>query len=113
MDPEDIDISADDRPISGTPNPRPEPTTDEFDFFQGDFMSYSQLMSQMSLDPGAGTFGTQYDALRASSYDTPSMSTRMPETQALPDARHKRPRREIRPRDTYSLSLIRRMFRRR
>jgi hypothetical protein len=76
-------------------------------------MSYSQLMSQMSLDPGAGTSDTQYDAPRASSYDTPGPSTRVPETQALPDARHERPRREIRPRDTYNPSLIRRMFRRR
>jgi hypothetical protein len=78
MDPEDIDISVDDRPISGPPDPTPEPTTDEFDLFQGDFISYSQLMSQMSLDPGVGTSGTQYDALRASSYDTPSPSTRVP-----------------------------------
>jgi hypothetical protein len=31
-------------------------------------MSYSQLMSQMSLDPGTGTSGTQYDAPHASSY---------------------------------------------
>jgi hypothetical protein len=76
-------------------------------------MSYSQLMSQMSLDPGAGTSGTQYDALHASSYNTPGPSTRVPETQAPPDARHERPRREIRPRDTYSSSLIQKMFRRR
>jgi hypothetical protein len=76
-------------------------------------MLYSQLMSQMSLDPGAGTSGTQYDAPRASSYDTSGPSTRVLETQAPPDARHERPRREIRPRDTYSLSLIRKMFRRR
>jgi hypothetical protein len=77
------------------------------------FMSYSQLMSQMSLDPGVGTFSTQYDAPHASSYDTPCPSTRVPETQAPPDARHERPRREIRPRNTYSPSLIQRMFRRR
>jgi hypothetical protein len=76
-------------------------------------MSYSQLMSQMSLDPGAGTSGVQYDAPRASSYDTPGPSTRVPETQAPPDARHERLRREIWPRDTYSPSLIRRMFRKR
>jgi hypothetical protein len=44
-------------------------------------MSYSQLMSQMSLDPGVGTSGTQYDAPRASSYDTSGPSTRVPETQ--------------------------------
>jgi hypothetical protein len=44
-------------------------------------MSYSQLMSQMSLDPGAGTSGTQYDASRASSYDTPGPSTRVSQTQ--------------------------------
>jgi hypothetical protein len=61
-------------------------------------MSESQLMSQMSLDPGAGTFGP---------------STRVPETQASADARHESSRREIRPRDTYNPSLIRRMFRRR
>jgi hypothetical protein len=76
-------------------------------------MSYSQLMSQMTLDPGVGTSGTQYEAPCASLYDTPGPSTRVPETQASADARHKRPRHEIRPRDTYSLSLIRRMFRRR
>jgi hypothetical protein len=111
MDSEDIDISADDRSISGPPDPAPEPTTDEFDLFQGDSISYSQLMSQMSLDPGAGTSGTRYDALRASSYDTPGPSTRVPETQAPSDARHECPRREIRPRDTYSSSLIQRIFR--
>jgi hypothetical protein len=76
-------------------------------------MSYSQLMSQVSLDPGAGTSGTLYDGPRASSYDTPGPSTRVPETQAPSDARHERPRREIRSRDTYSPSLIRRMFRKR
>jgi hypothetical protein len=64
MNPEDIDISADDRPMGGPPDPTPEPTTDEFDLFQGDFMSYSQLMSQMSLDLGAGTSGTQYCSAR-------------------------------------------------
>jgi hypothetical protein len=41
-------------------------------------MSYSQLMSQMSLDPGVGTSGTQYDSSRVSSYDTPSPFTRVP-----------------------------------
>jgi hypothetical protein len=107
---EGIDISADDRPMSGPPNPASEPTTDEFDLFQGDFMSYSQLMSQMSLDPGVETSSTQYDAPRASSYHTPGPSTRVPETQAPSDARHERSRHEIRPRDTYSPSLIRRMF---
>jgi hypothetical protein len=49
--------------------------TDEFDLFQGDFISYSQLMSQMSLDPGDGTSGTQYDAPRTSPYDTHGPST--------------------------------------
>jgi hypothetical protein len=110
MDPEDIDISADDRPISGPPDPAPEPTTDEFDLFPEDFMLYSRLISQMSLDSGVGTSGTQYDALRASSYDTPGPSTRVPETQAPSDARHECSRCEIRPRDTYSSSLIRRIF---
>jgi hypothetical protein len=87
----DIDISATDRPTHGPPDPAPEPTTDEFDLFQGDFISYSQLMSQMSLDLGARTFGTQYDAPHASLYDTPGLSTRVPETQPPADARHERP----------------------
>jgi hypothetical protein len=86
--------------------------TDEYDLFQGDFISYSQLMSQMNLDSGARTSGTQYDAPRASSYDTPVSSTWAAKTQAPVDARHERPRREIRPRDTYNPSLIRKMFRR-
>jgi hypothetical protein len=72
---EDIDISIADRPTHGPSNPASEPTTDEFDLFQGDFMSYSQLMSQMSLDPGIGTSGTQYDVPRTSSYDTSGPST--------------------------------------
>jgi hypothetical protein len=75
-------------------------------------MSYTQLMSQMSLGPGAGTSGTQYDDPHTSSYDTHGPSTRVPEAQAPPEARHERLRREIRPRDTYSPSLIQRMFRR-
>jgi hypothetical protein len=76
-------------------------------------MSYSQLMSQIILDPGVGTFGTQHEAPHASSYGTHGPSTRVLETQALTDARYERSRREIRPRDTYNMSLIRRMFRRR
>jgi hypothetical protein len=112
MDPEDIDFFADNRSISGPPDPALEPTTDEFDLFQGDFISYSQLMSQMSLDSCAGTSGTQYDAPPASSYDTPGPSTRVTEKQAPLDAIHEHPRREIRPRDTYNPSLIRRKFRR-
>jgi hypothetical protein len=92
---------------------RAEPMTDEFDLFQRDFTPYSQLMSQMTLDLGADTSGTQYEAPHASSYDTPSLSTRVPKTQAPADAKHERPRCEIRPRDTYNLSLIRRMLHRR
>jgi hypothetical protein len=76
-------------------------------------MSYSQLMSQMSLAPGVVTSGTQYDAPHTSSYDTPGPSTRVPETQAPSEVRHERPRREIQSRGTYSPSLIRRMFRKR
>jgi hypothetical protein len=65
-----------------------------------------------TFDPGARTSGTHYDAPHASLYDTPDPSTRVPETQAPPEARHERTRREIRPKDTYSPSLIRKMFRR-
>jgi hypothetical protein len=43
---------------------------DDFDIFQGDFISYSQLMSQITLDPSVSTSGTQYETPRASSYDT-------------------------------------------
>jgi hypothetical protein len=113
MDPEDIDISTVEPPTDGLPDPAPEPMTDDFDLFHGEFTSYSQLMSKMTIDSGADISGTQYETPRASSYDTPGPSTRVPETQALADARLERPRRVIRPRDTYSLSLIRRMFRRR
>jgi hypothetical protein len=110
-DPEDIDISTADRSTHDPPDP--VLTTDKFDLFHGDFISYSQLMSQMTLDPGAGTSGTQYEAHRASSYDTPGSSTRVPKTQVPTDARRKRHHREIRSRDTYGPSLIRRVFRRR
>jgi hypothetical protein len=37
-------------------------------------------MSQMSLDPGVETSGTQYDAPLASSYDTPGPYTQVTET---------------------------------
>jgi hypothetical protein len=40
----------------------------------------------MTLDPGADTSGTQYEAPRASSYDTPGPSTPVPETQTPADA---------------------------
>jgi hypothetical protein len=113
MDSEVIDISVTDRPTQDPHDSAPEPTNDEFDLFQGDFTSYSQLISQMTLDPGVVTSGTQYEAPRASSYDTPGLSTRAPETQAPTDARHKCPCREIRLRDTYNMSLIRRMLHRR
>jgi hypothetical protein len=75
MDPEDIDISAADHPTHDPPDPALEATTDEFNLFQDDFILYYQLMSQMSLDSGAGISGTQYDAPRASSYDTLGPST--------------------------------------
>jgi hypothetical protein len=58
-------------------------------------MSRSQLISQMTLDPGARISGTQYETPCASSYDTPGPSTQVSETQALADVRHKHYRREI------------------
>jgi hypothetical protein len=63
--------------------------TDVFDLFQEDFTSYSELMSQMSFDPGVGTFSTQYDAPRASWSVHPSArdaGTGRRKTQALADA---------------------------
>jgi hypothetical protein len=80
MDSKDIDISAADRPTHDPPDPTSEPTTDELDLFQGDFMSYSELMGQMILDPGVGTISIQYEAPRASSYDTPGSSIRVHKT---------------------------------
>jgi hypothetical protein len=82
-------------------------------YFHGDFMSYSQLMSQMTLDLSVGTSDTQYEAPRASPYDIPDPFTQVPETQAPSDVRHKCQRHEIWLRDTYITSLIRRIFRQR
>jgi hypothetical protein len=58
MNPEYIDISANDPLIDGPPVPALEPTTNDVDIFQGHAMSYSWLMSQITLDPSAGTSGT-------------------------------------------------------
>jgi hypothetical protein len=112
-DPENIDISTADHPTHCPPDPTLEPMTDEFDLFQGDFISYTQRMSQMSIDPGDGTSSIQYDDPRVSSYDTHSPSTWVPEMEASTDIRHEHHCREIRSRDTYNPSLIRRMFHRR
>jgi hypothetical protein len=81
MDPEDIDISAADSLTDGPPDPTPEPMTDDFNIFQEDFMSYSQLMGQMTLDPSVGTSCTE--AHHTLSYDALGPSTQVPETQAL------------------------------
>jgi hypothetical protein len=85
--------------------------TDDFDIFQGDVMLYSQLISQMTLNLSVGTSGTQYEAPRASSYDTSGPSTRVPETQAPAETRHEHSRHEILQRDAYNPSLITRIFR--
>jgi hypothetical protein len=78
MDPEDIDISAADSLTDGPPDPTPEPMTDDFNIFQEDFMSYSQLMGQMTLDPSVGTSCTE--AHHTLSYDALGPSTQVPET---------------------------------
>jgi hypothetical protein len=57
MDSENIDIFVVDILTDDPPDSAPEPTTDDFDIFQGDFTSYSQLMSQMTLDPSVDTSG--------------------------------------------------------
>jgi hypothetical protein len=79
-------------------------------YFHDDFMSYSQLMSQMTLDPSVGASSTQYEAPHTSPYDIPNSFTQVPETQAPADIRHECHRHEIWLRDTYIPSLIRRMF---
>jgi hypothetical protein len=70
-------------------------------------MSYSQIMSQMRINLTVGTSSIQYEAPRASSYDTPDSSTRVFDTQAPQVQRHNHSRREIQLRDTYNPSLIR------
>jgi hypothetical protein len=48
-------------PMGGPPDPAPEPTTDEFDLFQGDFMSYSAhiiIRHSWSVHPSARDAGT-------------------------------------------------------
>jgi hypothetical protein len=67
----------------------------------------------MSIDPSADTSNTQYEPPRVSSYCAPGSSTQVPKTQPDEVERHERPRCQIRPRDTYSSSLIKRMFDRR
>jgi hypothetical protein len=62
MNSEDINVSTDDPPMDVPPDPVPSPTTNEFVIFQRDVMSYSQLMSQMIIDPSVGTSDIQYEA---------------------------------------------------
>jgi hypothetical protein len=107
---EDIDVTIDDPPTDGLPDPIPKPMTDDYDIFQGDIISYSQLMSQMSIDPSVGTFNTQYEPPCMSSYHIPDSSTRVSETQPDEVEKHERTRRQTRSRDTYSPSLIKIMF---
>jgi hypothetical protein len=45
MNPDDIDVTADDPPIYGPPDPVSKLTIDNYDIFQGDVISYSHLMS--------------------------------------------------------------------
>jgi hypothetical protein len=54
---EDIDIFVDDPPNDCPPDPASEPMIDDFDIFQRNIMSYSQLMSQMTLNLSVGTTG--------------------------------------------------------
>jgi hypothetical protein len=91
---EDIDIFTDDPLIDGLPDTVSEPTTNDFDIFQVDVLSYFQLMSQMTLNLSVGSFGTQYEDSRTSSYDTLGPSTQVPETQSYADTRHEHPHRE-------------------
>jgi hypothetical protein len=62
------------------PNLEPERMTNDYDIFQGDVMLYSQLISQMSIDPSVDTSDTQYEPARTSSYHIPSPSTQVPKT---------------------------------
>jgi hypothetical protein len=56
-----------------------------------------------------GTSDTQYESPRASSH-TLDPYTRVLETQSDEVERHKRPRRQSQPKDTYNPSLIKTMF---
>jgi hypothetical protein len=64
------------------PDLAPEPMTNDFDIFHENVKSYFQLLSQMTIDPSVNTFGTQYEASCASSYDTPGLSTWVSDIQA-------------------------------
>jgi hypothetical protein len=67
----------------------------------------------MTIDPGVGTSGTQYEPPRVSLYHSPGPSTRAPKTQPHEVQRNEQPHRQTRTRDIYNLSLIKRMFDRR
>jgi hypothetical protein len=58
MNSKNIEIFVDDSPTDDPPSLMLELMTDDFDIFQRDVMSYSQVMSQMTLDPSADTSGT-------------------------------------------------------
>jgi hypothetical protein len=47
-------------------------------------MSYSQLMSEMTLGPSVGTSSIQYEAPRISSYDTPATPPKCQRRKHLP-----------------------------
>jgi hypothetical protein len=64
--------------MDDSPESAPELMTDDFDIFHGDIESYPQLLSQMTLNPSVGTFGIQYEAPHALSYDT--LSAQVPKT---------------------------------
>jgi hypothetical protein len=78
------------------------------------FMEMSNLtlsfFSQITINSSVCTSRTQYEASRMSSYDTPRPSIRVSDTQAPAPERPELTRREIQLRNTYNLSLIRRVF---
>jgi hypothetical protein len=76
-------------------------------------MSYSQLMSHMSINPSVDTSGTQYKPPRVSSYRSLGPSTQVLKTQLDEVKRHEQPRRQIRSRVTYNSSQIKKIFGRR
>jgi hypothetical protein len=54
----DIDVIVDDPSMDGPSDSVPEPMTDDYDIFLENIISYSQLMSHMSINTSVGTSGT-------------------------------------------------------
>jgi hypothetical protein len=88
MNLENINVTVDVPPTDDPPDPVLELTTDDYDIFQGDVISYFQFMSQMSINLSVGTSSTQYEPPCVSSYRILDPFTQVLETQSDEIERH-------------------------